>query len=256
MYRSFTGEQKMNERFFDLKKDRQDRIINGALKVITENGYRHASTDEMVSAASISKGLLFHYFKSKKGVYQFLYEYSTRYTMIELREARRKAGCDFFEMHRLLMKADAAVLRKYPCMPLFLDRADREANAVGIEFPPDLAGSVYKLRSELLAGAQRPPFLTEKDTARISLILFYARNGIMRDLLLKGTGIPDQDKKAGTDKGPADGAVQGTSEGIPDALPAVFKDYKEEAGDSPLPLHEEYIQKYTGCLQMMRRLNM
>ena len=86
----------MNERFFDLKKDRQDRIINGALKIITENGYRHASTDEMVSAASISKGLLFHYFKSKKGVFQFLYEYSTRYMMIELREPRKRAGCDFF----------------------------------------------------------------------------------------------------------------------------------------------------------------
>ena len=82
----------MNERFFDLKKDRQDRIINGALGVITENGYRHASTDEMVAAASISKGLLFHYFKSKKGVYRFLYEYGTRYTLIELREPGRRAG--------------------------------------------------------------------------------------------------------------------------------------------------------------------
>ena len=56
----------MNERFFDLKKDRQDRIINGAMRIFAQNGYRHASTDEMVAAASISKGLLFHYFKSKK----------------------------------------------------------------------------------------------------------------------------------------------------------------------------------------------
>lgn len=238
----------MNERFFDLKKDRQDRIINGAMKVITENGYRHASTDEMVSAASISKGLLFHYFKSKKGVYQFLYEYSTRYTMIELREPRRKAGCDFFEMHRLLMKADAAVLRKYPCMPLFLYRADQEAKAVGVEFPADLAGSVYSLRSELLTGSQRPPFLTEKDTAQISLMLLYARNGILRDLLLKGTGGADVDDTALPDE-----ASSGTASGIPGSLnPANM----EKSGNSPLPIHEEYIQKYTSCLQMMRRLNM
>ena len=238
----------MNERFFDLKKDRQDRIINGALKVITENGYRHASTDEMVSDASISKGLLFHYFKSKKGVYQFLYEYSTRYTMIELRESRRKAGCDFFEMHRLLMKADAAVLRKYPCMPLFLDRADREANAVGVEFPLDLARSVYKLRSELLAGAQRPPFLTEKDTAEISRILLYARNGIMQELLQKRKAAAEPDQKT-----PAGGAASGTAGKIPDTLTA---DPDDKKGNSPLPLHEEFIQNYTSCLQMMRRLNM
>jgi AcrR family transcriptional regulator len=48
----------MNERFFELKKDRQDRIINGAMRIFAQNGYRHASTDEMVAAASISKGLL------------------------------------------------------------------------------------------------------------------------------------------------------------------------------------------------------
>ena len=238
----------MNERFFDLKKDRQDRIINGALKIITENGYRHASTDEMVSAASISKGLLFHYFKSKKGVYQFLYEYSTRYMMIELREPRRKAGCDFFEMHRLLMKADAAVLRKYPCMPLFLYRADEEAGDAGAEIPADLAGAVSSFRSELLAGAQRPPFLTERDTAEISRILLYARNGIMQELLQKRKTAAEPDQKT-----PAGETASGTADKIPDSLTADPDDTK---GSSPLPLHEEFIQNYTSCLQMMRRLNM
>ncbi|MDO4409066.1 MAG: TetR/AcrR family transcriptional regulator [Eubacteriales bacterium] len=238
----------MNERFFDLKKDRQDRIINGALKIITENGYRHASTDEMVSAASISKGLLFHYFKSKIGVYQFLYEYSTRYMMIELREPRRKAGCDFFEMHRLLMKADAAVLRKYPCMPLFLYKADGEAQDAGVELPGDLAGAVYALRSELLTGAQRPPFLTEIDTAEISRILLYARNGIMQELLQKRNADPDPDQKS-----PARGTASGPTDNTPDTLTTIPDEKKET---THLPLHEEFIQNYTSCLQMMRRLNM
>ncbi len=222
----------MNERFFDLKKDRQDRIINGALKVITENGYRHASTDEMVSAAAISKGLLFHYFKSKKGVYQFLYEYATRYTMIELREPQRRAGCDFFEMHRLLMRADAAVLRKYPCMPLFLFRADEEADTNGVELPEGLAGSVAACRAELLAGAQRPPFLTEADTAEISRILLYSRNGLMHELLQKQEFSADS-------SGEKNELMQDT-----------------DTDTSALPLHEEYIKSFSSCLQMMRRLNM
>ncbi len=38
----------MNEKFFDLKKEKQDRMINAALKLFAENGYRRASTDEMV----------------------------------------------------------------------------------------------------------------------------------------------------------------------------------------------------------------
>ena len=38
----------MNEKFFDLKKEKQDRIINGCMKVFAFCGYAHASTDEMV----------------------------------------------------------------------------------------------------------------------------------------------------------------------------------------------------------------
>ena len=30
----------MNEKFFDLKKSKQDRMINGSLKIFTENGFR------------------------------------------------------------------------------------------------------------------------------------------------------------------------------------------------------------------------
>ena len=41
----------MNEKFFDLKKEKQDRMINAALKVFAENGFRRASTDEMVKEA-------------------------------------------------------------------------------------------------------------------------------------------------------------------------------------------------------------
>lgn len=58
----------MNDKFWDLKKAKQDKMINGALKIFARNGFRHASTDEIVAEASISKGLLFHYFYSKAGL--------------------------------------------------------------------------------------------------------------------------------------------------------------------------------------------
>ena len=46
----------MNEKFFDLKKEKQDRMINASLKVFAMNGYAHASTDDIVREAGISKG--------------------------------------------------------------------------------------------------------------------------------------------------------------------------------------------------------
>lgn len=176
----------MNERFFELKKDRQDRIINGAMRIFAENGYRHASTDEMVAAASISKGLLFHYFKSKKGTWLFLYEYCTRYMLLELREAGRRRGCDFFEMYRELLKADAAVLRRYPYLTLFLKRADGELEQIDPDssaLAQELRHAVAEFRTELMGGTGRPPFLSEEDAQKISSLLEYARLGLIRELL-------------------------------------------------------------------------
>ena len=72
----------MNQKFFDLKKDKQDRMINAAMKQFYLEGYKRASTDEIVKDAKISKGLLFHYFLSKKGLYQFLCDYSIRFFLL------------------------------------------------------------------------------------------------------------------------------------------------------------------------------
>ena len=62
----------MNEKFFDLSREKQDRMINGALEVFAKNGYKHASTDDMVKAVDVSKGLWFHYFGSKAGLYTLI----------------------------------------------------------------------------------------------------------------------------------------------------------------------------------------
>ena len=80
----------MNPKFFDVKKEKQDAIINACLKVFAENGYKKASTDVIVKTAGISKGLLFHYFESKKGAYEFIYDYSVKYMMLELTQSVRK----------------------------------------------------------------------------------------------------------------------------------------------------------------------
>ena len=58
----------MNEKFYDLKKEKQDRMINAGLRIFALNGYHHASTDEIVKEAKISKGLLFHYKPTKATV--------------------------------------------------------------------------------------------------------------------------------------------------------------------------------------------
>ena len=102
----------MNEKFFDLKREKQDRMINAGLKVFAKYGYRHATTDDIVKEAGISKGLLFHYFTNKVGVYVFLMDYSVRFLLLELSRAVKKDTTDFFEHYKQMETGKLQVLKK------------------------------------------------------------------------------------------------------------------------------------------------
>ena len=104
----------MNEKFFDLKRDKQDRIINAGLKVFAKHGYRHATTDDIVKEAGISKGLLFHYFTNKVGVYTFLMDYSVRFLLLELSRTVKADTTNYFELLKQMEEGKLAVLKNYP----------------------------------------------------------------------------------------------------------------------------------------------
>ncbi len=116
----------MNEKFFDLKKEKQDRIINAALRAFALGGYMHASTDDIVRMAGISKGLIFHYFETKLGLYQFIYDYSTRVIRIELSTGIPGDITDFFTIREEIEKVLATCMKQYPYIQLFLMRAEFE----------------------------------------------------------------------------------------------------------------------------------
>ena len=101
-------------------------MINGALKVFAMQGYRHASTDEIVKEADISKGLLFHYFGSKIGLYTFIYDYSVKFVTLELRACVDPLTSDLFDLMKQMEQAKMHVMKAYPYMQQFLNRAMQE----------------------------------------------------------------------------------------------------------------------------------
>lgn len=143
----------MNSKFFDLKKEKQDRMINAALKVFALHGYRHASTDDIVREAAISKGLLFHYFGSKLGVYTFVYDYSVRYMKLELSTTVDSAEGDLFELMKQMEEARMHAMRGYPYMQQFLNRSmseDVSEALLAIEEKRNLLNEEYeKIRAQI-----------------------------------------------------------------------------------------------------------
>ncbi|EOS34909.1 MAG: TetR/AcrR family transcriptional regulator [Lachnospiraceae bacterium] len=116
----------MNEKFFDLAREKQDRMINGAIEVFAKNGYKHASTDDMVKTVGVSKGLWFHYFGSKEGIYVFVYDYCVKYMLLELSTIVDENETNYFELMRQIAKTKVKVGRSYPYLTIFLEEAAHE----------------------------------------------------------------------------------------------------------------------------------
>lgn len=116
----------MNDRFFEQSKEKQDRIMNAALKVFSKSNYKHASTDIIIKEAGISKGLLFHYFTNKAGLYSFLYAYCVKYVQMERIQIFQNRENNFFLRTLQVEQAYEKASKKYPYIEMFLARAQLE----------------------------------------------------------------------------------------------------------------------------------
>jgi TetR/AcrR family transcriptional regulator len=79
-------------------QEKKDLIIKVAIEEFVKNGYDKASTDVITRRAGISKGILFHYFKSKKNLYLYLVNYVKDLMTEKTMEVLKEIQCDdFFE---------------------------------------------------------------------------------------------------------------------------------------------------------------
>ncbi|SFB85725.1 transcriptional regulator, TetR family [Butyrivibrio sp. YAB3001] len=169
----------MNDRFWELKKEKQDRMINAALMVFSKYGYYHASTDEIVKAAGISKGLLFHYFTSKIGIYAFLYDYATRFVTIELTTSIDKNENGYFELYHQILSAKVAAIDKYPYILLFLKKANEETHKEALGEITERREKYNHIMEALRDRADITCFAPNVDYKKIGEILDYTIDGLM-----------------------------------------------------------------------------
>lgn len=184
----------MNSKFFDLKQDKQDRMINAALKIFALQGYRHASTDDIVKEAAISKGLLFHYFESKIGVYSFIYDYSVRYMTLELKSAVNVNEKNLFQIVRQIENAKIRALRGYPYMQLFLNKAlheDVSEALLEVEEKKNIINETYNLIYGQIDYSMFGDKISKKEIDMLLKTINYISNGLMQENIENDSFQPD-----------------------------------------------------------------
>lgn len=112
-------------KFNNLKPEKQKQIINAAIKEFVRNGFEKASTNEIVKRANISKGSLFNYFNSKKDLYLYLIEYSSK-AIVNINEEIDLSETDLFKRIERVALQKFYVQQKYPQAFEFLASTKQE----------------------------------------------------------------------------------------------------------------------------------
>jgi AcrR family transcriptional regulator len=105
-----------------MQPEKRERVINAALTEF-RHGFEHTSTDAIVREAGISKGLLYHYFGTKEGLYDFLLSYALEVMGKEYYNLLNTGQTDILDLMRqsLLLKMDLSY--KYPALFEFMGAA-------------------------------------------------------------------------------------------------------------------------------------
>jgi len=110
----------MTTTFHNVEPDKQQRIIEVAMKHFAEAGYKDASTNKMVKEAGIGKGMLFYYFKTKYDLYIYLVHYGLDVMEQEFFNQVDLSEGDFIERMYQIAKQKMHVFKHHPHLMTFL----------------------------------------------------------------------------------------------------------------------------------------
>lgn len=183
----------MNDKFFKLPLEKQQRIINAAYKVFSQSNYKKAPMSEIAEEGGISKALLFHYFGNKKGLYLYLWINAMEMTRKAVREYKTLETNDFFEMLKRSLLSKCSLMRDYPHMYAFSLRAyyetDSEIKSAIQENYSDVSEASKKIVFEKMDTSW---FRQDIDLKTMYDEIFYAIDGYMLKKYRSNSIVPNE----------------------------------------------------------------
>jgi AcrR family transcriptional regulator len=96
------------EQFEEMRESRRLKIVEVALKLFALEGYGHVSISRLASEAGISKGLMYHYYKSKDALLAAIIEHGMN-EMMELLDINHNGIVETKEMESFIRKVFSEV---------------------------------------------------------------------------------------------------------------------------------------------------
>jgi AcrR family transcriptional regulator len=106
----------------DFSHPKVQKIINCAYEVFTKNDLSKASTNQIVKLAGISRGLLYHYFKDKQELYDYLIFFAMKVGVVEMNDKMDWEDSDFINRMICVTKIRFEIMKTYPYMSSFFQK--------------------------------------------------------------------------------------------------------------------------------------
>lgn len=170
------------EKFLSLPVEKQNTIIDGALKCFGTNSYKKTSVSDIASAAGISKAMVFHYFGTKKALYFYLIDLCSKLIMDEIYEKFDKTSTDFFERVMVLGDIKISLMKKYLSIFLFLTNAYFETDEEVKEYIQNIVPKVEEFRNKIaFDGTDTSKFKDGIDAKLVMKMIVWLTEGYTSD---------------------------------------------------------------------------
>lgn len=133
------------EAFEKLSPEKQSSILQAGIQEFSQKSFPDASTDTITQQAGISKGLLFHYFGSKKAFYLACLRCALDRLIAQTPEATQN---DFYSILFFTMDEKIRLCRDFPAETLFVNMAARDSSA-------EISAEKFSLFSNYLASTTK-----------------------------------------------------------------------------------------------------
>lgn len=176
----------MNQKFFNLPQERQDLIRNSAMTEFGDSTFKKTSADSIAKRAGVSKGLLFHYFKDKRELYLYLFQYAIDECMDLFNRHILKASyfgeTDFFLTLEMGHKVKMDIVRRHPGLFRFVMRAYYEHdNVLTPKLRKKLADVLEETTTSFLSRMDLHKFKDGVDPRAVVRLLTLASEGMLAE---------------------------------------------------------------------------
>ncbi|SDZ03477.1 TetR/AcrR family transcriptional regulator [Tindallia californiensis] len=182
----------MYEQFYKLDREKQKRIVNASLKVFSADDFKHASTDDIAAKAQIAKGSLFQYFKNKKTLYMFMYNYALQMLGDKAQAEISYDENDYFEIRKKNLEIKSMLYKQYPFLYHFILKAQKEKDLELAEWITKVNKTFQtRVDQQVFANVDYERFMEDIDIENLNKMISWCSEGIWNEGEADGIAVEE-----------------------------------------------------------------